>query len=304
MTKAVKKVFLVVITILIIGNVGLSNWNQYAYGHQISNIRNLMINVFSQGLASMAVHLQSTLSYNSNLISGRLEETGSMEESPSLYWWLNSGGIVHVNDGEGQTIQGNLPRFNRWRIAYSLSNPDDTDDGYHPQNLLRLLTRNKWENFSQEAYFKINNYHLSPSVNRNASNGVVFFLRYKDSDNLYYAGLRVDGQAVIKKKLNGTYYTLASKPFYSGTYNRDTNPNLLPLGNWIGIRSNVKTSPDGTVSISLFVDRDHTGQWEPVMEVIDNGTRFGRARIAGDGYAGIRSDFMDLQFDDYKINII
>ena len=126
----------------------------------------------------------------------------------------------------GAAAQGHRADDDRWRVRYAISNPVDTDDGYLPQNLFRLILRQKWKNFRQSFYFQIRNVNMTDSPNRNASNGVLMFHRYVDSDNLYYAGVRVDGATVIKKKYRGTYYTLATKPMYSGgPYDRASRPN-------------------------------------------------------------------------------
>ncbi|HEX7586535.1 MAG TPA: hypothetical protein VF390_02800, partial [Patescibacteria group bacterium] len=138
-----------------------------------------------------------------------LEESSSMKKSKSPDWWLNSGGIMLSNSQEFSTNFGPLPKDSSWRKLYFKTNPKDTDDGYYPQNLFRLVTNDKWENFSQSVYFNINKLNLSESKNRNESNGVLLFNRYLDGNNLYYIGLRVDGEAVIKKKIAGKYYTLA-----------------------------------------------------------------------------------------------
>ena len=226
-----------------------------------------------------------------------------MDDSSSPYFWLNSGGQFLFKDGIGKTVQGELVKFNKWRLAYVASNPTDTDNGYHPQNIFRLVTRSKWQSFQQEIYFKITKSNLSTSINRNASNGLLFFNRYQDAFNLYYTGIRVDGAAVIKKKINGIYYTLAYKSFYNDItpYNRATNPNLISAQKWVGLKSEVVTNPDSTVSIKLFIDKDKTGNWVLVAEAKDDGKSYGGSAILSEGYAGIRADFMDVEFDDYKV---
>ena len=184
-----------------------------------------------------------------------------------------------------------------------MSSPIDTDNGYHPQNIFRLVSRNKWKNFEQEVYFKVNKINASESPNRNGSNGVLFFNRYQNGDNLYYAGIRVDGAAVIKKKINGKYYILAKKQFYTNDepYDRGTNPNLIPNERWIGIKSEVKTNPDKSVSVKLFIDNEKNGNWVLALEAKDDNEFYSGPPILNDGYAGLRSDFMDVEFDDYGI---
>lgn len=231
--------------------------------------------------------------------AGTLVEAGSAIESTSRYWWLNSGGYLNIKNGRGHTVQGSLPAGDPWRILYAQTNPVDTDNGLHPQNIFRLVTQSKWQTAAQEAFFVINKDNLSSSANRYESNGILLFNRYQDSQNLYYTGIRVDGAAVIKKKQNGKYTTLAYIPsVYPGIYNRTTNPNLLPKNKWIGLRSEVKNNPEGSVKITLYVDKGWTGRWQKVAEVTDgwaNGTP-----ITNAGFGGIRTDFMDVMFDNYR----
>jgi hypothetical protein len=284
--------------IIILLTVGIFVW-QSPYFEKI--VRGVVL-LPNRQLASIAAVVKSPFYYKFNGNSV-LDETGKMDDSSSPYWWLNSGGQFYLKDGIGKTIQGELPALNKWRIAYAVSNPIDTDDGYHPQNIFRLVTRSKWQNFQQEVYFKIIKINMSASPNRNASNGVLLFNRYQNGNNLYYTGIRVDGTAVIKKKINGTYYTLDQKPFYYSDvpYNRDINPNLIPGQKWIGLRSEIKTNSDNTVSIKIFIDKDKTGNWILAAEAEDDGKSYGGAAILNEGYAGIRTDFMDVEFDDYKI---
>ncbi len=229
-----------------------------------------------------------------------VKEAGSMLESTNQNWWVSSGAYLYSSGGVGSTIRGALSAIDPWRVAFYLSNSLDTDGGYYPQNIFRLVLKSTWLNYKQEAYFKIINDNLSVSPNRNASNGLLLFNRYQDAFNLYYTGVRVDGYAVIKKKINGEYFTLAYKPIGTPTvYNRDTNPNQLPKNTWIGLKSEVKTNSDGTVSIKLYMDKGRTGVWVLVAEAMDDGKSFGGGALLKEGYAGIRTDFMDVEFDDY-----
>jgi len=231
-----------------------------------------------------------------------VKEAGSMNSSQSPEWWLSSGAYFYSANGIGSTIMGPLPVLDPWRIAYSLSNSLDTDNGYYPQNIFRLVLKSRWQNFTQEAYFKIVKDNLSASPNRNSSNGLLFFNRYSDAFNLYYTGIRVDGYATIKKKIGGVYYTMAYKPFINGpAYDTNANPDLLPKNTWIGLRSVVQNNTDGTVSIKLYVDNGKTGNWVLVAEAKDDGKSYGGSAFLGTGYAGIRTDFMDVEFDDYQI---
>lgn len=230
-----------------------------------------------------------------------LEEVGGINESTNQHWWVNSGAFLFVNSGIGSTLHGELPRSSRWQIDYKKYNASETDGGYHPQNIFRLITRSKWKNLQQECYYKIDRYILSKAKERSESNGLLLFNRYQDGDNLYYTGIRVDGFAVIKKKIKGQYFTMAYERVFPGKYDRKKKPNLLPLHQWIGLRSEVSDTENGSVNIKVFMDRNRDGNWKLVAEATDNGKSFGGKVIAEAGHAGIRTDFMDVEFDDYRI---
>jgi hypothetical protein len=227
-----------------------------------------------------------------------LEETDRMDRSASPEWWLNSGGWFLQQGGIGSTWIGEAPAGSRWRELYNRTNSWDTDRGMHPQNLFRLITRTAWRSPEQRVYFRIRGDNLSASANREKSNGVLLFIRYRDSDNLFYAGVRVDGSAVIKKKLAGVYTTLAEAPWFPGMYNRETSPNLIPHQAWIGLRTVMQTDGE-TVTIQLYVDPDRSGFW--ILALQAEAANDPPRDAAQSGYGGIRTDFMDVEFDDYRI---
>ncbi len=227
-----------------------------------------------------------------------LEESESMKESSNEKWWLNSGGRVFFDGRLIETIQGELPLGDKWRREYESSNPLDTDNGHYPQNIFRLVTTSKWQNFTQQVYFKVTNDNLSKSPNRGRWSGVFLLNRYLNGNNLYYTGVRVDGAAGIKKKIGGVYYTLAYKKIFPGVYNRTSSPNLLPHNEWLGLKGETSDLSDGKVGIRLFMKEIGT-EWRNVLTATDSGTLIRNA-----GYGGIRTDFMDVEFDDYRIEEI
>jgi hypothetical protein len=242
------------------------------------------------------------ISLNKNI----LEESGKMKESKNKEWWLNSGGTMNFNAEKNifSTNIGNLPKNSYWQKLYAKTNPKDTDNGYRPQNIFRLVNRNKYQNFSQSFYFYIENINLSESKNRNESNGVLLFNRYQDGDNLYYTGIRVDGDVVIKKKIDGKYYTMAEKDILANgkRYDRNDNSNFIPAKTWIGIKSEVINIDNETTDIKLYADLNQSGNWQLVLETTDSRDAYGKNPFRSDGYAGIRTDFMDVDFKDYSVN--
>lgn len=229
----------------------------------------------------------------SGSVTGLLEETAQMAESASSEWWLNSGGLFDDEGNGGSTVQGDISSGSRWKAAYAASSPTDTDGGEHPQNLFRLIRRQILRNPHEEMTFEIHGLNLSKSSNRNESNGVLLFSHYLDGDNLYYAGVRVDGNAVIKKKRRGIYATLAITKIYPGAYRRNGNPNLIPVNQPIALASDTIVNGDGSVTVRLSVGG------RVVLEAVDRGALNGPA-LRDPGYVGIRTDFMDIAFQGFE----
>lgn len=234
--------------------------------------------------------------------SGILNETGNIDQSTSPYWWLNSGGQLILDGAFGKTLSGDTSLINPWRILYAITNPVDTDGGLHPQNLFRLVSKKAWGDVSEQISFRITHTNLSDSPNRNASNGVLLFGRYIDGDNLYYAGIRDDGQAVIKKKIHGTYYTLASIQIFGtkGTYDPKTHPTLLPQNTWMAIKMSVENAWDGSVLVRLSLDRENDGSFVSILSARDYGK--GGAPLRTEGSVGIRTDFKDVEFGSFRVD--
>lgn len=264
----------------------------YAFDHSLPRVPNTGT---LPSIGSIFVY-----SFNS---PGILRESGSTGESTSPYWWVNSGGRMVIENGLGSTNIGELPITDRFRLLYSVMNPLDTEYGKYPQNTFRLISKHTWDDARLSAGFRIVKDNLTKSSNRNASNGLLFMSRYESSQTLYYAGIRVDGAAVIKKKYKGTYYTMAYKKIFDGTYS-ETTPNLLPHGEWINLRSETVTNADGSVTIRLYTQTS-SGSWDRILEATDDGKKYGGTPpILGAHPAGIRTDFMDVQFENFRAESI
>ncbi len=228
-----------------------------------------------------------------------LIENHPITSSASPYWWVNSGGYAYWENGVGRTVYGDVAQPNDDPRLASYQPKANTDYGEHPQNIFRFVQRGNWGDYRQTMYYKIDRYIMSPNGSRTGHNGLLLFNRFIDSYNLYYTGIRVDGRAVIKKKTQGNYKTLANPKVLPGTWNRDTNPNLIPEGTWIGVRSEIKNVGAG-VSIKVFLDIGRTGQWELIAEAFDDESQGGLV-LTEPAHAGVRTDFMDVSFDDYEI---
>lgn len=251
--------------------------------------------------ATTAAKVSSPYLYNFNA-TGVLDEASPMSNTTSPYWWVDSGAYLLMYGDTGHTNQGSLPALDRFRVLYAANNPVDTDNGYHPQNIFRLVTSGTWNDYTEQVYLRITANELSTSPNRNQSNGILLFNRYQNAFNLYYTGVRVDGTAVIKKKMNGAYYTMALNPIFPGAYDASSSPNLIPLHTWIGLKTAVTDTATGNVNIKLYLDIGMTGHWILGAQATDDGESFGGPPIRGPAHLGIRTDFMDVQFDGFKVS--
>lgn len=252
-----------------------------------------------------STHRQSEDDKCSNLEEGILEESPSMKLSKQKCWWLDSGAIFITKNNIGKTIQGQLAETSYWKKEYLETSPEDTNKGLRPQNIFRLINKNNWKNVSQTIFFKVNAYDLSPSPNRNQSNGVLLMSRYIDNNNLYYAGMRVDGTAVIKKKFNGEYITLATSKYNTASneeYDLFKNPIILSKNKWLGEKFITKNNLDGSVNLRLFVKLGDSDPWVKLIEVNDSQKFSGSVPFITEGNVGIRSDFMDIEISNFSID--
>lgn len=231
---------------------------------------------------------------------GTLHESSTMTESASPYFWLDSGGKLLIANGIGSTIQGTLPASDRWSALYATLLPTISDGGTHPQNAFRLFTKQSLQNVSASVYLNRKASNLSNAANRHAYNGESIFARYKDTKNFYYAGIREDGSAVIKKQVNGQYQTLTSKKVFPGTYNTLSNYNLIPLSKWIGLKLIVTDTPTGP-KLDFYTDIGKTGAWTLALSVVDDPKKFGAA-VTGAGFVAIETDFSDVEIDDFSVS--
>ncbi|KKS85541.1 MAG: hypothetical protein UV60_C0007G0028 [Parcubacteria group bacterium GW2011_GWA2_43_11] len=233
-----------------------------------------------------------------------LEESGSSNLSSSNFFWLNSGARLEISDGIGSTIKGALTNGDPWRRAYAETNPLDTGNGLFPQNLFRLITQSLWENVDQELEFSIQKVNVLNTHDRDAFSGIFLMSRYVHSDTLYYAGIRMDGKAVIKKKYHGVYYTLAEAQLFTSStpYDRVRFPNLIPTHTWYRMATQTITTSSGGVQIRLSFAYSLSSPLETVLITTDTGV-FGPP-ITAEGHTGVRTDYADVLFDNYKITTL
>ena len=218
------------------------------------------------------------------------------ETSTNPYFWLESGGRMIQQNSIGSTVQGALPQGDALRLRYK--NNASTDYGYRPQNIFELIGRQQWLGNSQILWFKIIKENFDSNSAKKPSNGLFLISRRTDNDNSYFAGVRFDGQAVIKKKINSNFFTLASSKVFPGTYDKTKNPSFLPQNTWIALKIETQ-NVQGGVSLKLFMYNFSSKVWEKISEALDSGT--GGAAFTNSGFSGVKTDFMDVQFKNYQV---
>ncbi len=234
-------------------------------------------------------------------VSGTLDESPSGDISWSPYWWVNSGARFILSNGTGKTLSGNLAASDQWRVKYAASDPISSDNGYHPQNVFQMFFRTSELNSSASIYAKKNANNLSNISNRHAWNGISLLARRTDVNNYYYGGIRADGGVVLKKKSGGQYKTLAYAKLFGGIYDVNTNPDLIPLNQWIGVKLDVINDPSGKPKLALYTDVGQTGKWKLAISAIDDPAEFGPP-LANPGLIGIQSDYADVEYDNFALS--
>jgi hypothetical protein len=246
-------------------------------------------------LAPAFAEAQSPFYYTFNS-PGTLYEAASPDQSTSPYFWLASGAKLEITNGIGETVQGSLPLTDFWHRVYALQAAISSDDGAHPQNTFRLFTKDKAQDVSASVSFDRTADNVTNPVNRHPYNGESLIARYQDENNYYYAGVRADGLAVIKKKVGGTYETLATKKIFAGAYDPILHPDLIPKNTWIGLKLDVANNASGAPALTLSTDVGLTGTWTKVLGVTDSGKT-----ITGSGLTGIENDYGDAKFDNFSV---
>jgi hypothetical protein len=206
-------------------------------------------------------------------VNGVLSEASSVTSSTSAYWWLQNGGRLILTNGVGTSLSS-----------------------VTPADPFQMLLRKVLLHSSVESYV-MKKSDLAPTVVKAGWNGISLFSRYVDELNYYFASIRADGYATIRKRKNGLYITLLQKKVLPGTYSL-TGPTLIPTDTWIGLRFSVDGNM-GYPRLTLHADFGRTGIWSLLGEVTDDPAKFGPA-LEGAGLNGIRSDF-PLHTDDFRL---
>lgn len=167
-------------------------------------------------------------------------------------------GLIADNYGKNDSL-------GRWDVtSQSLYAKDNR--GYTSSPIFRVVTnKSDFSNFCLTADM------MKTKLGIENWDGLQIFFRYKDYDNLYVTGLRNDNSLHLKKKINGTYYTLAQVPISSNRLNYWYKMKLVAAGK----------------RIQVYVD----GQ--KYIEVTDGSIVSGKV--------GIRTDNIEAYFDNFTV---
>lgn len=114
--------------------------------------------------------------------------------------------------------------------------------------------------------------------------GVHLRLRQVSEESHYDLGLnRRDNTVVVKKKAQGTYYTLGAAVPYA-----------VPFNSWQSVRASIIDEKEGSVTISIFIDD------VLVATVVDNGSTGGPA-IRSAGCVGLRSESAEIDVAHFVV---
>lgn len=219
---------------------------------------------FARAVSALPAPLPFTYEFSPD---GAIRQSPSPSSSDSPYFWVMGGGTLAQKAGIGIT---------------------DPAASY-----FQMLSRLHWKNINEAIYVRVKGDVFPTAASRNPWNGISLYGRYQNENTFYYGGIRQDGYAVVKKKLNGVYTTLASKKVYSGTYSASTNPNLIPKNAWIGIKTEAKSNTDGSVTLRVLIDQNRSGIWTEILRATDASNV-----ISNEGLWGIRIDAMNVEFDN------
>lgn len=220
---------------------------------------------------------------------GTVFEASNPSASWSPYLWLASGAKLAIQGGAGASLQGDLPAGDPWRVRYADTLAVSSDGGAHPQNVFRLFAKYPVKDASLTTYVNRERDNLSNVENRRGYDGESLIARYQGANEYYLATVRDDGLVSIKRVRDGTYTTLATARVFPGVYDAQSNPDLIPLGKWIGMRFETYDTATSTV-LSLYTDVNDTGVWTLSARGIDASD----ARIDSGGLMGVTSDYADV----------
>ena len=92
---------------------------------------------------------------------------------------------------------------------------------------------------------------------------------------------------------------MAEKQIFPGDYEREKDMSLVPQIEWLTLRTETTTNKKGVVTISLFMKRATETKWTLLLKGLDTGTNFDSPPLVGSHPLGIRTDFMDVEFDNF-----
>jgi len=159
---------------------------------------------------------------------------------------MNGVGSSYINGNGTMSLSGNAPRY---RVL----------ENFHNVNVTVYMKR-----VSEEAQID--------------SAGIVIGARshhYTDATcgaNTLYGQLTYDGRVTFEKEL---FHATGDDAFFPDVKDNNAQifafPHGVPFNKWIGLSFIVKSNPDNSTLMQLYLDKTDSGQWQKVLEFTDNG---------------------------------
>lgn len=190
--------------------------------------------------------------------------------------WRATSGTLYVRDGSG------------WTGRPDGGHPDAGSTTANGSGVFRLRTnREDFRDVQVDAVVRVERFISTPRTPPSDWDGVHLWFRYQSPQELYVVSVdRRDDVVVIKKKClggienGGTYHTL-------GSVRRPA-----PLRKAFDVAASA-INVDGGVELRVSIDDRF------VLDAVDRGT--GCSPITAAGAVGLRSDNVEVRFDDFTV---
>lgn len=233
--------------------------------------------------------------------------TPSASSSPD--WQMTSGSLFAQS---GVFWTGKPDTCDNDKTSPNASSTNCTDSSVFRLNTARTFSGNISVSLSIKQLGNIHNDNCNSDDT--CWYGTHVWLRYQNQFNLYYVSVnRADGDVAIKRKVpcgtdnSGTYFVL-------GTYVKHG----FQSGSWNAYTTTIQTNSDGSVTIKLYDDNESTTtpidvgtdrggtnpNWTASCTTPGHYTSAAYPPITADGAVGVRGDYANFEFTNFKVTAL